>query len=442
MQPPGGLSGERCLRRRRAMRETRDPRRSPQASSRHHRSVTSRHCESGGTRGAKCSRVALLLLLLPQVLLLQLVVAVPMRQSYRPASAGIRGEGAGRPRSPTLGAVPLRRALQPLPDGDGANQEGPCTRVVRDVAARRAAGEFITPSYLRDVRCDARGYFYPVQSWLSVGDSWCVDVATGEELEGTHKDWHPPVLQPEACLARAHPPPGELPLNAVCYTNENPGTYAQQARPGHAACDDQCWWNHCRIQDGGYCPTCMDGLTCAGRTTVSEGFLMGTCVAKDPHPPAQICQDDPDNYLGAQGWNCGTIRQQGICSQDLGAIGLPLVGTDRLIASTVCPLSCNACPPSQNPATDSATSGSGVDPGVTTAILIADSPASTTDTSKSSCIGCWSDTTHSCAAVTAATLADPNYTIQVQDRLARACEAAGSVWKSPPTGRGPTEDWE
>lgn len=385
------------------------------------------------------------------MLMLQLVAAVPMSRSYLPEPrASIHG--AARQRSPTLGAVPLRRALQPQPFGRGttaSDDKAPCTKLVADVAARRAAGLFVTPSYLRDVRCDERGYFQPVQTWESVGTSWCADVNTNEKIDGTEVDWHGPPLRPEACLARANPPPGELRLHSACQTNQNPGAYVQPARgTTRAACDDQCWWDHCRIEDSGYCPTCMDGLTCAGERTVREGFLVGSCEAKDPDPPAQICQDDPDNRLAPTGWNCGAIRRTGICSQDIGFMYSNLLGTDQLIASTVCPLSCNTCPTgvshmtnSQDPATDSVTSSttpSGVDPGGEAGMKMASLLSQTEQTvlsgrqvAKAACFGCWSDTTQSCANVMPEEL-NPDYTSQVESRLARDCEAAGSVWQSPP----------
>ena len=420
---------------------------------RHQRLFRCTRCSAMGERNRERRRGTgkqVVLAMLLQGLWLQQVAAVPMRQARQPERAfSLRGNVADRGMW-TAGAA-LRRALQ-----SPANADGPCTKVYNDVKAREAAEDWGSlPNGIRGVKCDESGLFLPVQHWYGTGESWCVDVNTNEEIKGTRQGPTAPMLTPEACLAAANPPAGEIPLHGSCQTNDI-RNYLQRhgVAAAASACDDACWWNHCRSREHGYCQTCMDGLSCEASLTVKEGFMLGSCEAKadgssdDTASGPASCQDDPGNLLQ---WfsstplkNCGFVRSFGACSQDLGFM-FPLLTqrifkTDSIIASEVCPLSCDVqrCRPGTT--TDADTDDAAA-PATLPATLPAElrlaSLAAQADAfvqtgrqvAKQSCFGCWNESTHSCAR---ADPTDPDFTRQVEDSRAQDCAAEGGLWRSPP----------
>lgn len=361
-----------------------------------------RDTQRSGVRacGDKCGTAALLLHVLLHHVLLQHAEGVPVKHSrHLEPRVALRGDmEMHRSRVPSAG---LRRVLQ---------DKGPCTKLVSEIQEREAAGERM--GKLSDVRCDERGYFLPVQTWRSTGYVWCVDVNTNEELEGTMTEEGPASqsLDPAACLALAHPPPGTIPLHGACQTSQ-------------AACTGKCWWEHCRLQRAGYCPTCKDGLACSADTTTPKGFALGTCQSAGPD-----CVDDPDNRLAAVGYNCGSIKSGGYCGQNFGFM-FPLHFPDespKYMARNICPIACNSCPDSTGPTADDSDD---IDPKASAQVQLESWREQMTqvrnngrDLSKQFCFGCWSDTTYTCRQV------EPNH---VEDGMMEACEASGNTWQDP-----------
>eukprot|EP01046_Picozoa_sp_COSAG06_P056131 COSAG06_NODE_10527_length_1665_cov_1.035760_1_plen_283_part_10 len=266
---------------------------------------------------AREPRHGIILPLLLQVLSVQQhAFAVPFKRQPALLHPAVPGGRAARG-----GGVPgasLRRTQQ----STGPDPQ-PCFKAKKEILRKMDVGEFVSPKE-RALQCDDNGLFSPVQWWPGTGEQWCVDVHTNEEVDGTllsPAEASQQRLTPQACLALAQPPDGDLLLGAACQI---------QGSGSAAACDDKCWWNHCRAQVSGYCPTCREGTKCAPITTAVGGFVLGSCAVQMPQ---SVCADDPDGILAAAGLSCGHVLTGGLCADDLGVM-FPLLFTGPAVTRT------------------------------------------------------------------------------------------------------------
>lgn len=366
-----------------------------------------------------------------QVLAFRQVAAVPMG-GRATLSAGDGGRMALPPFVPDAG---LRRTQTTTA---GSPPDGPCTVMYRHVQEVVAAGHAYELGgdndpdrpYLQghELYCDENGNYMPVQLRASTGDYYCVDIHTGKILPGTMVPPNTAPLVPLACLRRANPPPGSLGLHQSCQTNKIPESFLQQnpfART-HAACDEDCWWNHCRVQPQGYCPTCADGLICEGTFTTYEGFMHGGCAKPDP---SDLCVDDPKNFLAdMDDANCGVVEGKGWCDVDLSVLSSAVPkGT---MGRQVCPRTCNACPPPPPPppAVEDESLSEVLGDVLYTGRAIAES----------TCYGCWSDSVGACRHVDPL---DPNLTKESLQAMQDECTGAGDLWRPPADMPGLPRGW-
>jgi len=385
--------------------------------------ATMRRPRDNAIAPAREPRHGITLPLLLQVLSLQQhAFAVPFKpQPLLHPAVGRAARGGGVP-----GASLRRTQRSTGPDPQ------PCFKAKKEILRKMDVGVFVTQKE-RALQCDDNGLFSPVQWWPGTGEQWCVDVHTNEEVDGTllsPTEVNQQRLTPQACLALAHPPDGELLSGAACQI---------QGSGSAAACDDKCWWNHCRTQVPGYCPACREGTKCAPIATAVGGFVLGSCAVRQ-----SVCADDPDGILAAAGLSCGHVLTGGLCADDLGVM-FPLLFTGPAGGDQVCPLTCdpNSCesaPSPSSPSPQQGGAGGGADVSVNPVAHLALSLESAREQAVAVtlagdainlqfCFGCWTAETHTCHHISS-TASDQDST---QDGITeQSCLAQGGVWQDLP----------
>lgn len=306
---------------------------------------------------------------------------------------------------------------------------GPCTAVLAEAKAKHAAGIFFSPAYLIDVKCDERGDYMPVQSWLSTGYSWCVNTLTNEKFPHTEVAGRHGVLplNPEACLALQHPPKGNIELFGRCQMADiSDSEMFKSSTPF----DPQNWFSHCRTEPHGYCPTCVEGMSCKATKNTNSGFRFGICDREvSAVETLSSCVDDPNHLLAGNALDCTMLQSGGWCVSDNMNAVLPTVFKHIGVSAVdVCPLSCGDGCVEARSAGDVPSAGSNtIKHLLADGVIFADQVAGVVESGQNfahnTCYGCWVEADHSCKA-RANSMGD-----SIIARTKANCEKSGNEWR-------------